>query len=78
MLLKIVQINVLYVKGLPKEIAKKEILSQENYFGSYGIVKDISISYEPHKKLEGSYGVYIVFQNPLSVALAIQVIYIYP
>jgi len=70
---RIVRENYLYVIGLPATLADEELLKQERLFGQYGKVLGVVINDKPKGYACGQVAVYIKYEHPLSVALAIMV-----
>ena len=70
--LRIIKKNLVHVQGLPKIIAKIDILVSNEYFGQYGTIEKIVISFkknpENHKKM---YSAYITYSNEREAAYAI-------
>lgn len=61
--------------GLPKQIAKANILRKFEFFGQYGVIERIFIDkakpYNSGHTPVASYGAYITFQNEFQAGLAI-------
>ena len=70
--LRIIQQNLIHVQGLPKNLISITILKSSEYFGQYGIIKNIIISKKinPENNKE-VYSVYITYKNTIQAAIAI-------
>lgn len=72
--LRIIQRNVIYILGIKPEIAKKEILTSQKFFGQYGEISKVFISKKPFylkNTKDYCYNAYITFQERLSASFAI-------
>ena len=70
--LRILKNNLVHVHGFPKSIAKKNILESNEYFGQYGKIIRLFVTYkinpDNNKKV---YSAYITYSNEKEAALAI-------
>ena len=70
--LRIIQTNLIHIHGFPKNIAQTKILKSNEYFGQYGTIVKIMITYkinpDNNRKL---YSAYISYSNEREAALAI-------
>ena len=74
---RIVQENLLYVIGMPQQLANEALLSSDRFFGSFGTVRKLLINKQTGSKdsaYEGQCGVYVWYEHPVQVALALKVI----
>lgn len=72
--IRIIQRNIIYVIGIPEEIANENMLTSSMYFGQYGEIIRIVINQSPHiteKKKEKYYSCYITYTTPESACLSI-------
>ena len=61
---RILQKNILYIIGLPNNLASPEILEKKEYLGQYGKIKKIIINKNGYKKnLDKTYSAYITFSS---------------
>ena len=70
--IRIINTNLIHVQGFPKYLAKYNILKSPEYFGQYGIIKNLIISEKtnPDNKRK-SYSAYITYSNKIEASLAI-------
>lgn len=68
--------NYLYVIGLPEHLSDEVLLKEEFFFGQFGKVVKLVINNQPKAYHNGQIGIYIEYENPLSVAIAILVSYL--
>jgi len=70
--IRIINTNLIHVQGLPKYLAKNNILKSPEYFGQYGAIKNLIISTKtnPDNKRK-SYSAYITYSNKIEASLAI-------
>ena len=70
--IRIIQKNIIHVHGFPKSIARTNLFKSNEYFGQYGNIVKITITYkinpDNNKKL---YSAYIVYSNESEAALAV-------
>jgi hypothetical protein len=70
--IRIIQKNIIHAHGFPKSIARTNLLKSNEYFGQYGNIVKITITYkinpDNNKKL---YSAYIVYSNESEAALAV-------
>ena len=71
---RIIQRNVIYVIGIDSNIASKDILASEDFFGQYGEIINISMnkkSYVLTGEQKHYSSAYVTFSNKYSASLAI-------
>ena len=69
--IRIIQPNLIHVKGIPKSLTNVETLKGKKYFGQYGTIKDIVLSIKINDNNKESYSVYITYENEIEAACAI-------
>jgi hypothetical protein len=71
---RIVRENLLYTIGLPIRMADEDLLKSKQLFGQFGRVRKVKINENPKDGLyEGHIAVYVEYDHPLCVAVAILV-----
>jgi len=70
---RIIKDRLLYIIGIPKRIADKELLMRNEFCGQYGTIEKIVINYQPKDVYEGQCAVYVHYANSFQVAIALKV-----
>ena len=69
---RIIKTNLIHVHGFPKSLAKNDILKSPEYFGQYGTIVKLIISYKRNPDNNRKrYSAYITYSNEREAALAI-------
>ncbi|XP_068636685.1 uncharacterized protein [Aristolochia californica] len=75
---RVIQRNLVYIVGLPANLADEEVLQQKEYFGQYGKILKVSISRNAgsnqHLSSNNSCSVYITFSKDEEAIRCIQVV----
>ena len=69
--IRIIQPNLIHVKGIPKSLTNVETLKTKRYFGQYGTIKDITLYIKINENNKENYSVYITYENEIEAACAI-------
>ena len=70
--IRIININLIHVHGFPKSFANVSLLKSPEYFGQYGTIVKLIISYKMNSDTnKKQYSAYITYSNEKEAALAI-------
>ena len=73
MAFRIVKEKLLYIIGVPRRYAEEKILKSAKFCGQFGVLERIVINHSPKDVYEDQVAVYVHYQNPISVAIALKV-----
>lgn len=73
MTFRVVKEKLLYVIGIPRRFASEDILRSKAFCGQYGKPERIVINYNPKDVYEGQVAIYVHYQSPVNVAIALKV-----
>lgn len=66
---RIVEKNIIYVRGLPKQLLKPAVLKKKELFGQYGRIKKVLIKKKEDSSRETD--INIIYSSPLEASIAI-------
>ena len=70
--IRIINTNLIHVQGIPKYLAKNNILKSPEYFGKYGTIIKLIISEKTNPDTnKKSYSAYITYSNKIEASLSI-------
>ena len=70
---RIIVDNLLYIIGVPKRFANERLIASKEFCGQYGNPRRIVINHNPKDDYSGQVAVYVHYDSPLEVALALKV-----
>lgn len=72
MTFRIVKEKLLYLIGIPRKFANQEVIRSDPYCGQFGYSEQVVINFNPKDVYEGRVAVYVHYDNPIQVAVALK------